>query len=98
MMAAREINRARNGRVLVQGSLSSPHHVFGDAGLADLDAELKQLAMDPRRSPQRVGDAHLADQPSYFDRHRRSAGTRSRLPAPVRSDPGQMPPDDSLRL
>jgi hypothetical protein len=34
-------------------------------------------AMDPRRSPQRIGNAHLADQPSYFDRHRRSAGTRS---------------------
>jgi hypothetical protein len=28
---------------------------------------LKQLAMDPRRSPQRIGNAHLADQPSYFD-------------------------------
>src|SRR6201993_1315333 len=57
--------------------VSSPDHVFGDAGLADLDAELKQLAMDPRRSPQRIGNAHLADQPSYFDRNRRSAGTRS---------------------
>src|SRR6202043_3311565 len=57
--------------------VSSPDHVFGDAGLADLDAELKQLAMDPRRSPQRIGNAHLADQPSYFDRNRRSAGARS---------------------
>src|SRR4029077_18351108 len=57
--------------------VSSPDHVFGDAGLADLDAELKQLAMDPRRSPQWVGIAHLADQPSSFDRHRRSAETRS---------------------
>ncbi len=57
--------------------VSSPDHVFGDAGLADLDAELEQLAMDPRRSPQRIGNAHLADQPSYFDRNRRSAGTRS---------------------
>src|SRR6202030_1674497 len=50
--------------------VSSLDHVFGDAGLADLDAELKQLAMDPRRSPQRIGNAHLADQPSYFDRNR----------------------------
>src|SRR5216683_6872137 len=57
--------------------VSSPDHVFGDAGLADLDAELKQLSMNPRRSPQRIGNAHLADQPSYFDRNRRSAGTRS---------------------
>jgi hypothetical protein len=52
----------------------SPGHILGDAGLADLDA---QLAMDPRRSPQRIGEAHLADQPSYFGRNRRSAGTRS---------------------
>ena len=37
--------------------VSSPHHVFGDAGLADLDAELKQLAMDPRR-PSGPGDFH----------------------------------------
>src|ERR1700757_1682206 len=37
--------------------VSSPDHVFGDAGLADLDAELKQLAMDPRR-PSGPGDFH----------------------------------------
>ena len=37
----------------------SPGHVLGDAGLADLDAELEQLAMDPRRSPQRIGNAHV---------------------------------------
>jgi hypothetical protein len=55
----------------------SPRHILGDAGLADLDAELEQLAMDPRRSPQRIGNAHLADQPPDFGRHRRSAGTRS---------------------
>jgi hypothetical protein len=29
---------------------SSPGHVLGDAGLTDLDAQLEQLAMDPRRS------------------------------------------------
>src|ERR1700726_4234544 len=31
--------------------VSSSAHVFGDAGLADLNAELKQLALDPRRAP-----------------------------------------------
>jgi hypothetical protein len=50
---------------------------LGDAGLADLDAELEQFAMDPRRSPQRIGNARLADQPPYFGRNRRSAGTRT---------------------
>jgi len=54
--------------------------------------------MDPRGSPQRVGDAHLADQPAYFQRNRWPATTTSRLPAPVRSEPGAMPTDDCLRL
>src|ERR1017187_8302947 len=40
---------------------SSFDHILGHARLADIDAELKQLSVDPRRSPQRVGDAHLAD-------------------------------------
>lgn len=31
---------------------SSPGHILGRARLADLDAELEQLTMDPRRSPQ----------------------------------------------
>src|SRR5580692_8198400 len=68
---------ADKGSPALRRRVYSPDHVFGDAGLADLDGELKQLAMDPRRSPQRTGNAHLADQPSYFDRNRRSAGARS---------------------
>jgi hypothetical protein len=39
-----------------------PHHVLSDSSLTDLDAELEQLAMDARRTPQRVGVAHLPDQ------------------------------------
>jgi len=31
--------------------------------LADLDAELEQLTMNPRRTPERVGAAYL---PDYF--------------------------------
>src|ERR1700680_5180099 len=52
-------------------------HILGYARLTDIDTELEELSMDPRRSPQRIGNANLADQPSYFDRNRRSAGTRS---------------------
>src|SRR3984893_4444206 len=47
---------------------SSLHHILGHARLADIDAELKQLSVDPRRSPQRVGDAHLADKLAYLCR------------------------------
>src|SRR5450631_3445581 len=47
---------------------SSLHHILGHARLADTDAEPKQLSVDPRRSPQRVGDAHLADKLAYLCR------------------------------
>src|SRR3974377_648616 len=40
-------------------------HVFGYRRLSDLKAELKQLAMNTRRSPQRVFDAHPPDQSAY---------------------------------
>jgi len=32
----------------------------------DIDPELEELSMDPRRSPQRIGNADLADQPAYL--------------------------------
>src|SRR6202045_585903 len=63
--------------------VSSRDHVFGDAGLSDLDAELKQLAMNPRRSPQRIGNAHLADKLAYLQRNCRPATPRFRFPAPI---------------
>src|ERR1700747_133157 len=49
---------------------SSPDHVLGHAGLSDIDAELEELSMDPRRSPRRIGHAHLADKLAYFQRNR----------------------------
>src|SRR5580692_5219413 len=49
--------------------VSSPDHVLGYARLSDIDAQLEQLSMDPRRSPQRVGNAHLADKLAYLQRN-----------------------------
>src|SRR6201998_1381716 len=37
--------------------VSSPDHVLGHARLSDIDAELEEFSMDPRRSPQRIGNA-----------------------------------------
>jgi hypothetical protein len=37
-------------------------HVFGDTRLRDLKPELEQLAMDARRTSQRIFDAHQPDQ------------------------------------
>jgi len=73
-------------------------HILGYARLTDIDTELEELSMDPRRSPQWVYDAHLSDQPAYFQRHRWSTATRSRLPAPVRSESGAVPADNGVRL
>ena len=44
------------------GDLGPPRQVSADRGLADLDAELEQLAVDAGSAPQRVCLAHLADQ------------------------------------
>src|SRR3979409_1065873 len=68
------------------------------ARLTDIDTELEKLSMDPRRSPQWVCDAHLSDQPAYFQRHRWSTATRARRPAPVRSESGAVPTDNGVRL
>src|ERR1700738_4511463 len=78
--------------------VSSPDHVLGHAGLSDIDAELEQLSMDPRRSPQRIGNTHLADKLADLLPYGWSASTAPRLPAPVRSEPGTVPFYDSLWL
>src|SRR5580692_6821238 len=60
----------------------SPDHVLGHARLSDIDAELEEFSMDPRRSPQRIGNAHLADEPAYLRRYNWPAPTAPRLPPP----------------
>src|SRR5713226_6525956 len=77
---------------------SSLDHILGHTRLPDFDADLEQLSMDPRRSPQRVGNAHLADKLAYLQRYSWSATTMSRLPAPIRSETRAMPTDDCIRL
>src|ERR1700724_3123773 len=78
--------------------VSSLGHVLGHAGLSDIDAELEEFSMDPRRSPQRIGNAHLADKLAYLRRYSWSATTAPRLPPPVRSEPGAGPSNHGLRL
>src|ERR1700687_866602 len=71
--------------------VSSHGHVLGHAGLSDIDADLEELSMAPRRSPQRIGNAHLADKLAYLRHYSWSATTAPRLPPPVRSEPGAVP-------
>src|ERR1700694_795676 len=74
-----------------------PHHIFGHAVLADMDAKIEKLAMDPRCSPQRIGAAHLADKLAYFDHHGRSSAALLRFPSPIRSKSRTVPTDYGLR-
>src|ERR1700687_4410223 len=52
-MIAKERSPALGWRV------SSPGHVLGHAGLSDIDEDLEEFSMDPRRSPQRIGKSWL---------------------------------------
>src|ERR1700738_4642223 len=70
------VDRRDVGQVVVQkatpgrgGEFGPPRHVSPDRGLADLDAELEQFAVDARRAPERVGVAHLTDQSAVCGAH-----------------------------
>src|SRR4030088_2193543 len=78
--------------------VSSPGHVVGHAGRSDIDAELEQLSMNPWSPPERIGDAHLADQLAFFERHRGTATAASRLPAPIKPKTRAMPTNNGVRL
>ena len=99
-----QIHRGNAVRMITKKGLPSlrrrsapPRHVLGHAGLPNIDPELEQFAMDPRRSPQRIGNAHLADQLADFRWHGGTTRPATRLPAPVRSKARAMPAHNGLR-
>ena len=72
--------------------------VLGDRGLGNLNSELEQLAVDPRRPPLRVLLAHARDQLADVRRDRRPPGVAgARFPSPVPAKTFPVPPDDGLR-
>src|SRR3954469_23148532 len=77
---------------------SSPRHVLGDGGLADIDAELEEFSMDAWSAPERIGKTDLPDQPPNFWRDAWPAGTPTRFPAPEGAKACPMPPDNCFRL
>ena len=87
----------RPPRLKDQGLLCLAMYFF-TRGFGHVDAEFKKLSMGLGSAPQRVGQAHGADQPTNFERRLRSAASRSRLPSPEQAKTGTMPPDDSLRV
>ncbi len=61
-----------------------------NARLSDADAEHEQLSVDPRRSPQRIGNTHLADKLPYLGRNGLvSTTTAPRFPAQYDLNPAR---------
>ncbi len=55
----------------------APDHVLGNSGLGDLDAELEQLPVDTRRTPEPVLVTHLADKVANLSIDLRAAATNA---------------------
>src|SRR5262249_2751186 len=69
--------------------------ILAHARLADIDAELEQLAVNPRSPPERILAAHGANQLAHLFRHGRPPRlTVSDLPGPEQAKAFPMPADD----
>src|ERR1035438_957569 len=66
-------------------------HVFRHRRPGNLDAELEQLTMNPRRSPERVLKAHSSNQVANLLIDPRLATERTGLPSPVSYEPHLVP-------
>ncbi len=54
--------------------------------------------MNARRSPARIGEAHLTDQIAKFRRYRWATFATPTLPCPIEAKTPAMPGDNGLRL
>jgi hypothetical protein len=74
-------------------------HVFADAALTDVDAELEQFTVQAWCTASGILPAHLADQISDLARNERSSGLAApHLPGPEQSKCGTMPSYDRFWL
>jgi len=73
-------------------------HVLGDARLRDFEPELEQFAVDARRSPKRVLDAHPPDQRTEVCLDLRPPSAWARFPTPITAKSGPMPTHERLGL
>ena len=71
------------------------HQVLAHAGLADINAQLEQLAVNPRSAPEWVFTTHGANQLAHLFRHGRPPRlTVSDLPGPEQAKAFPVPADD----
>src|SRR2546426_2630967 len=70
-----------------------PEHVLRHRRLRYRQAQLQQLAMDPRRTPERIGATHPPNQASELRLDRGPTASASTLPRPVALEPLPVPAD-----
>src|SRR5207302_10525006 len=87
----------QEGAPSLGGRPGSLDHVLRDARLSDLKAEFEQLAMDARRTPQRIVNAHLPDQRAQVRVDLGPASKGAGFPTPVPTEAGPMPTHQGLR-
>jgi hypothetical protein len=83
----------------LRGRSPVPHHVFAHTRFPDVDAELKQFAVNPWRAPQRLFPTHASDQvPSISGDCWSSRLPVSDLPGPKQTEALAMPSNHGLGL
>ena len=75
------------------------HHVLGDGGLGDLDAEFQQLAVNARCTPARVVAAHHPNQIPNLLRHPGPTWLATvDFPCPEQAESFPVPSDNCVRF
>src|SRR5712671_3702503 len=86
----------QEGPPSLAGRPPSFDHVLGDARLCDFKPELEQFAVDARRAPKRIFDAHPPNQYAQLRVDLRSPSLWARLPTPVAAKAGSVPTHERL--
>src|SRR5215472_3311084 len=90
---------SRKVRQVWEGGFVAAHQVLAHARLANVEAELEPLSVNPRSAPEWILAAHLPNPCALLLRHGRpSRLTVSGLPGPEPTKTFPVPADDRLRL
>src|ERR1700682_1053184 len=81
----------QEGSPSLAGRSPSFDHGLGDARLRDLKPELEQFAVNARRTPKRILNAHPSDQRAQIHVDLRSPSQWARLPMPIAAKAGPVP-------
>ena len=71
-------------------------HVLRDRRLTNVDPELQQLAVDPKRAPQPIRSRHRANQCADVGWHGRSTEPAAALPGPQQPEAAAVPADNRV--